>query len=278
VKTVLILSDDQDERDLLSRALERGAGWKVTVAPDGISPPGASSAGSPQANPPDVVIVDLELPDAIQVAERWRAGAPQSALVLRSGREPGEVALAGRLSGAVGVLHDDLDARLLGEELGRLISLVGVAESAIGQWRAAAPVAGSASDIGRVSQRLAAHPRSAGEARRALRASLALWDLDALSDDAALLVTELVGNAVSHVGSEVEVSVALRRDVLRVEVADFSPGGAIVASHASDDAEGGRGLAIVESLASRWGVTTHSTGKIVWFELDRNPSTPATRR
>ena len=54
--------------------------------------------------------------------------------------------------------------------------------------------------------------------------------------------------------------------VLRVEVADFSSepprlGGFDL------DAMSGRGLALVEALADRWGVETHRSGKCVWFEL-----------
>jgi anti-sigma regulatory factor (Ser/Thr protein kinase) len=224
---------------------------------------------------PDVAIVDLEMKGSVDVAELARSVWPNCAVVFRSGREPAEISLAGRLSGAVGFLHEDLDAQHLSRELDHLLSLVGVAESAMAGTRADEPEAGtsapspSASSNG-VKHTLAAHPRSAGEARRAVQASLSSWAVDDFSDDAALLVTELVTNAVRHVGSEVEVSVVLRPDALRVEVSDFSPVGAVEAISASSDAEGGRGLAIVEGLASRWGVITHSAGKTVWFELDRS--------
>ncbi|MCW2566075.1 MAG: hypothetical protein JWN54_172 [Mycobacterium sp.] len=81
-------------------------------------------------------------------------------------------------------------------------------------------------------------------------------------------MSELVTNAVTHAGSEVHLVIGRggHYAVLRVEVADFSAepprlGGFDL------DALSGRGLALVEALADRWGVETHNSGKRVWFEL-----------
>jgi anti-sigma regulatory factor (Ser/Thr protein kinase) len=83
-----------------------------------------------------------------------------------------------------------------------------------------------------------------------------------------LLVSELVGNAVSYARSDVEVSVKLLPDRLRIEVADESADR--VRRRSADGASvSGRGLAVVESLAESWGVAPRRGGKVVWFELPR---------
>ncbi|MGH9104998.1 MAG: ATP-binding protein [Acidimicrobiales bacterium] len=287
MRTVLVLSDDRLEKQLLAAALERGGRWQLSDPhydlgsrpPDELPGLGALSAKGGPGWQPDVAIVDLEMEAAPRLVELARQSWPACALVVRSGREPGEVDLARKAAGAIGFLHEDLDASTLGQELERLLALVGRAELAMrpdqqapghetaGQGEGDGGPAGGA-----VRRRLGAHPLSAAEARRTVKASLHSWDLEGFADDAALLVTELVANAVRHAGSEVEVSVVLRPASVRVEVVDFVPSGLVEAVQAADDAEGGRGLAIVESLASRWGVSTHARGKTVWFELDRSRS------
>jgi anti-sigma regulatory factor (Ser/Thr protein kinase) len=238
VPLVLVVSDDHLEKSFLEAALQRGGDWQVGEGQDGARP--------------DVVLLDLEMPGALDFLAKARRDWPGSALVVRSGRSLAEVGLAGQLLGAVGYLHEDLDALELGEELSRLLALLRRAEQA-------------------VKRRLAAHPRSALEARQAVTGVLQPTDLAGVADDAALLVTELVSNAVVHACSEVEVSVLLRPGNVRVEVTDFSARGAVKAKRAPEDAEEGRGLTIVGTLASRWGVNTVPDGKTVWFELDRAP-------
>lgn len=86
-------------------------------------------------------------------------------------------------------------------------------------------------------------------------------------DDARLLVSELVANAVEHaVGDgEVGVRVALAEGRLRVEVTDSGPG--FVYTPRGDDTDRGWGLHFTNLVASRWGIDEHPT--VVWFELDR---------
>ena len=87
-------------------------------------------------------------------------------------------------------------------------------------------------------------------------------------DDALLLASELVTNAVLHGRSEVCVEVEERGAVLRVSVLDEnSRHPAPVAE--DPDALDGRGLALVEALSQRWGVEDRPLGKAVWFELAR---------
>ncbi|HVM18389.1 MAG TPA: GAF domain-containing protein [Egibacteraceae bacterium] len=110
-------------------------------------------------------------------------------------------------------------------------------------------------------------PASASAARRFAHAVLRQWEEAELADVVALLVSELVTNAVLHAGSQVDVTVSHRGDVLRVEVGDGSsvlPG----QRDYNTDASTGRGLGMLELLAERWGVEPlASNGKVVWFEL-----------
>ena len=71
-----------------------------------------------------------------------------------------------------------------------------------------------------------------------------------------------------HARSGIEVHVEYRPDdVLRIEVKDDSFREPFRLRTQPADATAGRGLAILESLATRWGVDTLDGGKAVWFEL-----------
>jgi len=93
-----------------------------------------------------------------------------------------------------------------------------------------------------------------------------------------LLLSELVANAVLHAGlapeERIEVSIRVSGG-LRVEVADHGhwlDAGAPAAA----DRDGGRGLFLVERLASRWGAET-AGGTWIWFELDGPATMPPAR-
>jgi serine phosphatase RsbU (regulator of sigma subunit)/anti-sigma regulatory factor (Ser/Thr protein kinase) len=118
-----------------------------------------------------------------------------------------------------------------------------------------------------ISRRLPAAASSAPIARLFLRDLLTQWQLpEATVDTAALLATELVSNATRHSDTGVELRVKMAADRLRVAVFDESHR---MPHTVSGDAEatGGRGLQLVERLASSWGVQTEDGGKAVWFEL-----------
>lgn len=118
---------------------------------------------------------------------------------------------------------------------------------------------------------LSARPTSVPAARQLVRERCLAWGADATAGEAAVLLTsELVTNAVLHARTPLTLSVTHTEEVLRVEVRD---------SHAAMpqprrynlDMTTGRGLRLLEALASAWGVfrVPHSErpGKIVWFEL-----------
>jgi anti-sigma regulatory factor (Ser/Thr protein kinase) len=114
---------------------------------------------------------------------------------------------------------------------------------------------------------LAAESSSAAEARRFVRAALADWGESSLDEVAALLVTELVTNAIVHTRSGPEVTARLAGHRLRVEVADASPTPPVRHRH-SPRAAAGRGMILVDELASAWGSEPAGMGKVVWFELE----------
>ena len=89
---------------------------------------------------------------------------------------------------------------------------------------------------------------------------------DELAPDVALVVTELVTNALLHGGGCVSVDVTATDDRLRVEVVDNSRMPPVF-GHASDHAMTGRGMLVVSSVATRWGAEPRNHGKVVWAEL-----------
>ena len=82
----------------------------------------------------------------------------------------------------------------------------------------------------------------------------------------ALLVTELVTNAILHARTPLQLTLESHPDLVRICVEDHS-GEQPAVRHYDPDAVTGRGLALVEQLASSWGVDTTPEGKAVWCEV-----------
>jgi len=89
-----------------------------------------------------------------------------------------------------------------------------------------------------------------------------------LCAEASLLTGEVVSNVVCHARTEARVRVIVRSDRLEVEVSDSGDAAAAVVP-VQPTTHGGRGLRIVETLATSWGVRRRSGGKTVWFQLSR---------
>jgi anti-sigma regulatory factor (Ser/Thr protein kinase) len=106
------------------------------------------------------------------------------------------------------------------------------------------------------------------EARRFVLDELSAWHVPV--GDVALLVSELATNAVLHARSDFVVTVVALSDRIRVEVLDRNsrlPSFSVVPA----DAYSGRGLMLVQAMASAWGVDAHSDdGKTIWFEVPRH--------
>jgi hypothetical protein len=150
-------------------------------------------------------------------------------------------------------------------------------DPARGAWAAAPPrpkfavrgLAGHAASPDRVAQwSLAPRPQSVRQARNLVRRTLNAWGLDSLADDAELLVSELTTNAVRAI-RYVSRSISLRlvlTDRLLCEVGDDNHALPMLC-HPPPTSETGRGLDLIDHLASHWGSTPTDTGKLVWFEL-----------
>ncbi len=117
-------------------------------------------------------------------------------------------------------------------------------------------------------------PGAPAEARHAVAGLVADGVLEPdLLHDVQLVVSEVVTNSVRHSGSNEPIRLrAWRRSRgLKVEIADggfgFEPGDPSAPDRLDRDAEGGRGLLILESLADRWGVSGEARTR-VWFEID----------
>ncbi|HVL06548.1 MAG TPA: ATP-binding protein [Acidimicrobiales bacterium] len=122
-------------------------------------------------------------------------------------------------------------------------------------------------------QSLPSAPISASKARAFVESALAGAGLEHLAYTATLLVSELVANAVLHSGTPLEVVVQCGDGRARIEVHDGNPA-LPVRKHYSNLSGTGRGLLLVERLASGWGSERTAGGKLVWFELDAR-SVPA---
>ncbi|MFD5285290.1 ATP-binding protein [Streptomyces rubrogriseus] len=130
--------------------------------------------------------------------------------------------------------------------------------------------------------RVACSGEGFARARVFTRDTLRGWSLDHLGDDAVLVITELVSNALTHAvppsvadGPEIRLGLALGTGRLTLTVSDhgdnaprFDP------SDGSALREHGRGLCIVDALAEEWGWTPRPpAGKTVWAALSTRPLT-----
>ncbi|MGN9761203.1 SpoIIE family protein phosphatase [Streptomyces sp. SD31] len=115
--------------------------------------------------------------------------------------------------------------------------------------------------------------RSVASARSFVRDTLQGWGFADIVDDAVVLTSELVTNAVVHAGTSADVLCLRSDDGVRIEVADRYPEREIPlqgspVNMGSPDREGGRGLQLCAALAACWGVEYTPTHKQVWFQLD----------
>lgn len=117
---------------------------------------------------------------------------------------------------------------------------------------------------------------SAQSARRQVGDLLQAWDLRHLVEDAELIVSELVTNAICHGSDRDPIWHTVRRirmatgDVIRLEVGDYGRGWSGVLSPPESDGDipcSGRGLYLVEALSSGWGTWNLPHGHAVWAAL-----------
>lgn len=115
---------------------------------------------------------------------------------------------------------------------------------------------------------LQAAPESAAIARGLVRDGVAACGRD-VESTAVLLTDELVTNAVLHGAGPLQLALCVDAHRLRVAVSDTSAGRPVELDPRSGHTRtSGRGLFLVDSLSTRWGVDARAVGKQVWFELD----------
>jgi anti-sigma regulatory factor (Ser/Thr protein kinase) len=108
--------------------------------------------------------------------------------------------------------------------------------------------------------------RAVATGRRFVSATLARWGYPDHAETASLLVSEIATNAVRHARTAIELRIHRTDREIVTEITDDS-------THLpqrrlpSPDEENGRGLMLVDVLASSWGTRPTQTGKIVWFVL-----------
>ncbi|MEV5198411.1 ATP-binding protein [Streptomyces sp. NPDC053720] len=121
-------------------------------------------------------------------------------------------------------------------------------------------------------QRFSATRRGARLARRLAAHQLDEWGVPygcELSEDAAVIVSELAANAVLHglvPGRDFELRLIALADTLRIEVSDARGERGPEVRPSRPGAESGFGLRLVAALATSWGVKDRVVGKTVWAE------------
>jgi anti-sigma regulatory factor (Ser/Thr protein kinase) len=125
---------------------------------------------------------------------------------------------------------------------------------------------------------LASTPVSIGVARTQVAELCQRNGLESLAETAALLVSELVTNSVMHGRGDITLSVHCADSQLVVGVSDRSTEPPVIDPSPSIDQLGGRGLFLVETLASSWSYQMAADGKTVWFCLEDKKSVDSSAR
>jgi DNA-binding NarL/FixJ family response regulator len=241
---VLLVDDVADVRRLVKTALRfRGV---FTVIGEAAS--GRDAIAMTAELRPDIVVLDLGLPDLAgqDVLTQIRDRTPSAKVVVFSGTEPRESAgLAARVDGYA----------MKDSQLDYLVELL----ETLGKQRTV-----------QSAVHLAASLTSAREARAFTESTLGEWDVDGIVDDALLVVTELVNNAVTHARSECELRISVNPLSVRLEVVDKGEG-TPDPMPPSSTRNHGRGLHLIDALTAAWGYEPiPSGGKMVWAELLRS--------
>lgn len=243
--TVLLVDDVAELRAIVRAALELRGGFEVVAE----AADGAAAMAEASRHHPDVVVLDWGLPDLAghEVISAIHARSPESGIVVYSGSVTGDASsIASRVEGYV---RKDQDIAYLVELL---------------------------ADLGRRRQKTAVVLLPPGlehvaDAREFVRQQCRAWGVNAVVDEAALVVSELVTNAFVHAGSEAELRLTLAEQCLRIEVTDSGPGMPDPKSPPLAS-ERGRGLLLVSACCMAWGVEARGEGKkAVWAELAITP-------
>jgi CheY-like chemotaxis protein len=244
------VEDVLELRSVIRQALQlrgKGALEVVAEAADGV---GAVTAAF--RHQPDIIVLDLGLPDLAghEVLTQLRAVSPGAQVVVYTGSYRADQLPPGDpVAAYVSKAHD----------VGYLVDLLGNLDRR--RYRTSAV-------------RLGADRAEVATARRFLADRCREWSCGEVADDAALVASELVTNALVHSGTGCEFRLGLSDTILRIQVTDGGPGMPDPRTAALGD-ESGRGLLLVSILCAAWGtVPLADSGKVVWAELLRQPDEP----
>jgi DNA-binding NarL/FixJ family response regulator len=243
----LIVDDDPDQRALVRRLLSQAIEGPVVEAGDA-----EEALVLAAEHRPDLVLLDLSMPgrSGLEVLPDLNELLPDAAIVVLSNFPRHRMEEAALQRGAVGYVEKRIPPDRLVSEI-----LVAAAITAAAQDLAAA-------------LDLPAEATSPRAARAFVRDLLSTDDAELVSS-VELLVSELVTNAVLHARSAPRIEVHLDRGSVRVSVRDDDPH--LPRQRVPDEERpGGRGLHLVDTVASRWGADPSGPGKVVWFEIDRS--------
>jgi Histidine kinase-like ATPase domain len=112
-------------------------------------------------------------------------------------------------------------------------------------------------------QRIVPARDAPGHARAAVQEFCRREGVGGDRDAAQLVASELVTNAVVHAGTPIDLTLRLMSSMLHVAVRDGGPGRPHV-TDVDESSESGRGLILVDALASSWGTFFPDAGKVVW--------------
>jgi CheY-like chemotaxis protein/anti-sigma regulatory factor (Ser/Thr protein kinase) len=238
---VLLVDDVVEVRRLVRTSLRFRGGFEVV----GEAADGAEAVQLAAQRRPDVVVLDLGLPDIAgqEVLGRIRAESPATQVVVFSGLE--------------GVDRKWIDEHAAGfvlkdTDLGYLVDLL----ESVGRTVTEEAVLDLPDDLASVAT-----------ARRFVRDKLREWGINTSVDDALLVVSELAANALTHAESSYRVRLAAAGPALRIEVEDDGTG-TPEPQPLTETEEHGRGLHLVGALAASWGMEVGDAGgKRVWAEL-----------
>lgn len=239
--TVVLVDDVPEVRRLIRTALRFRDGFEVV----GESGDGADAVRLARSLRPDIVVLDLGLPDIAgrELLTRVRDASPTTAIVVFSGiADPVDRTwIRERVEGYV----------LKDETLDYLVDLLSSVRE-----RGARAVCDLPRDL-----------LSVREARRFLRDVVDRWGVGEVEDAAQLVVSELVTNAITHAASACQLRLSRSRSTVRVEVVDAGSGTPDPQPETLSG-EHGRGMHIVSVLSVAWGTELLAEGgKVVWAEL-----------
>ena len=239
---VLLVDDVPEVRRLVRTALRFRGGFDVV----GEASTGVAAVTLVEELQPDLVVLDLGLPDITgrDVLTQVRELRPETKVVIFSGADAEDRSWYEQRAAGYVLKDADIDY------------LVDLLESVT------RPAASEEATLD-LPQDLA----SVRVARSFVRDRLAEWDLEALLDDAFIVVSELAANAITHADSSYRIRLALTEVALRIEVRDGGTGTPEPQPLSMTD-EHGRGLLMVAALSASWGIEdAEDNHKVVWADL-----------